>query len=238
MARLGPGRPYTTVLPRVPSGDQRETWAQDRVAQLAERLGRYSDELSPIIDVMLPGGGRALAGSVAIAQKALNRETTLHGQREHLVGLLQNASVAFVVLVDELDRIEDAEIRAAVQLVRAVADFPSISYVLAYDVTRVIEALGTGTDDSERIERGRAYLEKIVQFQITLPATLEPELNSLLSTELSMLASDVGLPDHWRDSGRFRDLMDVLIPGCISTPRDIKRLVPIRLAQHHTTSCR
>jgi hypothetical protein len=196
-----------------------------RIAELAERLGTYSSHLSPIIDVMLPGAGGALAGGVAIAQKALGRETTLHGQREHLMESLQNASTAFVVLVDELDRIEDVEIRATAQLVRAVADFPSISYVLAYDVNRVIQALGTGADDEKRLESGRGYLEKIVQFQIALPATLEWELTSLLSAEISILTDNVGLPRNWQESRRFRDLIDVLIPACIATPRDIKRFV-------------
>jgi predicted KAP-like P-loop ATPase len=84
--------------------------------------------------------------------------------------------VPIVVLVDEVDRVEDDEIRSIAQLVRSVADFPGISYVLAYDPKRVIQALGGAEkDDTLRDERGRgrAYLEKIVQLQIPLPVTFD-----------------------------------------------------------------
>jgi hypothetical protein len=53
-----------------------------------------------------------------------------------------------------VDRVEDEEIRTVAQLVRSVADFPGISYVLAYDSKRVIQALGNGAMD-QREERGR-----------------------------------------------------------------------------------
>lgn len=59
-----------------------------------------------------------------------------------------------VVLIDELDRVESEEIRTVAQLVRSVADFPGVSYLLAYDRERVAQALG-----GENAERGQAYLE-------------------------------------------------------------------------------
>lgn len=125
--------------------------------------------------------------------------------------VLQELSWPFIVLIDELDRIEDAEIRAVAQLVRAVADFPNISYVLAYDASRVVQALGTG-DSRERSERGRAYLEKIVQFQIKLPAILENELESLLNDELMKLEDELGLPKIGKIASDFCELIDNMIP--------------------------
>jgi hypothetical protein len=79
--------------------------------------------------------------------------------------------------------------------------------------------------DSDRTERGRQYLEKIVQLQIPLPATLSEELSSLFHAELLTLRTDVELPENWHEMERFQNLCDVLIPNIISTPRDIKRLI-------------
>lgn len=85
-------------------------------------------------------GGRVWSGIEKGFQK------TLHEHRRELELLLARAShewnVTFVVLIDELDRIEDGEIRAVAQLVKAVADFPQISYLLTYDRPRVVQALG------------------------------------------------------------------------------------------------
>jgi hypothetical protein len=110
------------------------------------------------------------------------------------------------------------------QLVRSIADFPALSYVMAYDAERVIQALGGGTD-SAADERGRAYLEKIVQLQIPLPITLPNEIERLVIGELSAVEQHMGLPENWQDIDRFRALIEILVPAVIATPRDVKRLV-------------
>ena len=53
-------------------------------------------------------------------------------------------------LIDELDRIEDEGMKIVAQLVRSVADFPGIFYVLAYDAERVMRALGEGREAGAR----------------------------------------------------------------------------------------
>lgn len=95
-----------------------------------------------------------------------------------LLSVAPDIDMPIVVLIDELDRGEDAEVRAVAQLVRAVADFPSISYLLAYDRSRVIEVLG-----DKNLERGAAYLEKIVQLEIPLPVAIRSETQGLFTTE-------------------------------------------------------
>jgi len=157
--------------------------------------------------------------------KAMHRDSTLHARREELLDALKDTRVPIVVLIDELDRVEDAEIRAVAQLVRAVADFSSISYVIAYDHDRVVQALGAGGDVPTRTERGRAYLEKIVQFQISLPVTFGEELSDLLLAELDKLTIDVALPREWQTNERFIALLGTMIPRPVETPRDVKRLV-------------
>jgi hypothetical protein len=51
--------------------------------------------------------------------------------------------------------------------------------VLAYDSKRVIEALGGRASGTQAEDRGRAYLEKIVQLQIPLPVIFSSELARL-----------------------------------------------------------
>src|SRR5262249_12542348 len=89
---------------------------------------------------------------------------------------------------------------------------------------RVIQALGGG-DDMVAEERGRSYLEKIVQLQIPLPITLPNEIERLLISELIAIEAHMSLPENWQDIDRFRNLVEVLVPAVVPTPRDVKRLV-------------
>ena len=152
----------------------------------ANKLSSYAKDLAPaagllsLVPVVGPAAA-AIAGATAAAAKTVETATTartksLATQHKELRATLADVAVPIVVLVDELDRVEDAEVRAVAQLVRAVADFPGISYLLAYDRDRVVEALGGGTSAGNEA-RGNAYLEKIVQLELPLPVTLTNEIS-------------------------------------------------------------
>lgn len=198
---------------------------KESLKDLADKLADYGTSLSPAADLHTPGLGALVGGGFKVTKRLIQRDTGLHAQRDKITQLLATVCNPIVVMIDELDRVEDGEIRAVAQLVRSIADFPSISYVLAYDVQRVVQALGAGVGDEERAERGRVYLEKIVQFQIPLPVALDEELNELLLAELATLETDSLIPVGWRETERFTSLTGHLIPNPINTPRDIKRLV-------------
>lgn len=191
---------------------------KDRSRELITSLATYGKRLAPLSSLIVPGSGHALESVMDVVEQRLSSGDTLQGQRDHLLEQLDSISTPIVILIDELDRVEDIEVRVVAQLVRSIADFPNISYVLAYDHERVVQALGGG-------ERGRQYLEKIVQLQFPLPFTLNEELMRLMEAEIRGLANPVGLPEGWRDIERFQKLLGILIPEVISTPRDIKRLV-------------
>lgn len=128
----------------------------DALRDLGAKLAGYAKDLAPAAGLvsLVPGAGMAAAGAVKVAETLLTRDRSLAAQHRELAAMLAGVAVPIVVLIDELDRVEDAEVRAVAQLVRAVADFPGISYLLAYDRDRVVEALGGGNSD-----RGAAYLE-------------------------------------------------------------------------------
>jgi energy-coupling factor transporter ATP-binding protein EcfA2 len=184
------------------------------------KLVNYGHTLSPLVS-LVPYAGTALKDSLKQAKDHLSREKSLHQQRRELMAALAEVNVPIVVLIDELDRIEDEEIRIVAQLVRSVADFPGISYVLAYDAERVIRALA-GRD--AKIERGRAYLEKIVQLQFPLPVLLDNELWGLIEADLDRLCDEGLIPGSRTSIERYTGLRGLLVPRLIATPRDVKRL--------------
>jgi predicted KAP-like P-loop ATPase len=134
-----------------------------RFRALSAIIAQYGAQLAPLSNLITPGLGAILSGGFGAAEKVLSKKQSLSALRARLIVELREVSAPVVVLIDELDRVEDDEIRTVAQLVRSVLDFPAISYVLAYDPERVMQALGSGATESVRLERGRAYLEKIVQ---------------------------------------------------------------------------
>lgn len=187
-------------------------------------LVEYGTYIGPLVELKY-AGFMALFKVGAAVKKRLKNPKSLHSLREKLADSLKEAGIPIIVMIDEIDRVEDEEVKTIAQLVRAIADFPSISYVLAYDPARVIEALGTtdGLNDLEAKRRGSAYLEKIVQHAFPLPVSMPEEITELVLAQLSNISQACGYPKNWRQDPQFTGLLEILIPGLISTPRDVRR---------------
>ncbi len=152
------------------------------------------------------------------------KDKTLYETKLELESELNKIVLPIVVLIDEVDRLEDHEIFEIMRLVKAVANFPKISYLIAYDINRVIEVLG-GKDRSELAsEKGRSYLEKIVQFQVQIPALFEEEVIELVRLSIKKIVPNF-LPSNNRyDLNRYSVFENIIIPKFIRTPRDVKRI--------------
>ena len=193
--------------------------------KLGATIAQYGAQLAPLGNLWMPGLGGIVSGGLKTAETALSKKKSLSAIRVQLIEELREVATPIIVLVDELDRIEDEEIRTVAQLVRSVLDFPAISYVLAYDSERVIQALGSGAGKKERLDRGRSYLEKIVQLQIPIPITFADEIKRLLIAEIKAIEGQLRLPEAFENVERFNELLELLAADVIQTLRDVRRLV-------------
>lgn len=201
--------------------------ASERLKRLPGQLWGYGRQA--VTTVAAVGSTIIVPGSGGSVEKTMDHylpggdpgDAPLHKQREDLRDDLRAADLSIVVLIDELDRVEDADVRAVAQLVKSVADFGTISYLIAYDRDRVVQALG-GDDPA----RGAAYLEKIVQFEVALPVATVKDLARSVRMLLTSLAGDelIVLPNP--TTGRVAEiLLAVLRPGLIDSPRAVKRWI-------------
>lgn len=191
------------------------------VAPYAKWLGIVTKAAATMADAAGGGGLATTATSVAaetIGNLPKSESTDLNKLRAKLEDRIRKEGVAVVVLVDELDRVEDAEVRTMARLIKALGDLKGFSYLVAYDPIRVADALGRG-DGPERQKSGHAYLEKIIQFNVPLRELWPHDKERLLQQML---------PDH--ADGRFstsaedrRGLFNLLVSE-LETPRDVKRL--------------
>lgn len=116
-----------------------------------------------------------------------------------------------IVIIDDLDRADPKIIPRLLLALREVLDVPAFSFVMAFDLDIVADAL---TDYHSGYAAGHPFLEKIVDFPFYLPVATRRDLAGLLETEAEKYCEFVP-KESWRD-------VEDLLPD---NPRKLKLLV-------------
>ena len=192
-----------------------------KLKEVGAWLKRYGALLTPLRFVPVAGAWAEAAGKAAEAVGAsiMRDEESLQKQHGELSRRLAESRQRVVVMVDDIDRLEDDEIKQVMRLVRLVGDFDNVVYLLAFDAGHVAAVLG----DASGPDEGRRYLEKIVQLSYEVPAIAPGELVDLLRDGISRTlaaASRTGDPE------RLEQLLALLDP-LIHTVRGVRRYLNV-----------
>lgn len=191
---------------------------EPKIAAIAETVDTYGDLLSPASALPVVGAwlDRVRGSAKALRAHQERRKGSIAQQRDTLAKELSELVSPIVVVIDDIDRLESSEIRDIFKLVRLTASFPNVVYLLAFDRARVEDALSQSGFD------GRAYLEKIVQLGVDVPAIANSSMLRVLGESLEdaldgLNATDRFDPDVWPDV-----LMEIIRP-LIRNLRDVSR---------------
>ncbi|MGV9942774.1 KAP family P-loop NTPase fold protein [Streptomyces sp. NPDC003401] len=185
---------------------------------IAERFTRYSAALSPL--KFIPFAGAALGAAQGISSgvaQAFGQQASIHEQRNEIIDALNNLDGRIAVLIDDIDRLSQREIRDLLRLVRLNGSFPRIVYVLCFDRHVVEAAL-----DGEGIN-GSAYLEKIVRTSVEVPPASDESVADLLIKGITECLRDVTIGPL--DESRWMDVFWQVVRPLFSTLREIKRFL-------------
>lgn len=94
--------------------------------------------------------------------------------KENINEELKKENVRLMIIIDDIDRLSDEETELVFKLVKLVANFDNIIYLLAYDKEVVSEALNRTQND-----RGREYLGKIIQIPLEVPKPSTEDLRNI-----------------------------------------------------------
>lgn len=111
----------------------------------------------------VPNAGKALK-TFSEAKFKSSRKTAAE-LRTEIAGKIAALDLSFIVLLDDLDRLEPMQAVEIIRLVKSVADFPRFRYILCYDKSVLAQAIKAGLG----VEDGNAYLQKIVQIAFSIP---------------------------------------------------------------------
>ena len=162
-----------------------------------------------------PGKGLAALGE-ALSSVELD---TLRGRLE---AILMESGKRAVILVDDIDRLDRAEIHAIFRLIKVSASFKHTSYVLAFDDEMVAAALGERYGGGGAAA-GRNFLEKIIHVPLHLPPAETIELRKMALEGIDAALSQQEISLSREDIERFtRSFIDA-IESQMTTPRQAKR---------------
>jgi predicted KAP-like P-loop ATPase len=187
-------------------------------SEVAKNIVEYGEAISNLSWVPIIGTWiERLQGIFKIISKVLiQREEDIGTRRVRLEKVLRKLDHPIIVVLDDIDRLSSSEIREVFKLVRLTASFPNIIYAMAFDRSRIEEAL------SEQKVPGRAYLEKILQVAVDLPTVAPEVINRQILVAIDNAISDIKNPGPFDDQ-IWPDVFMEIIQPLIRNMRDIRR---------------
>ena len=132
--------------------------------------------------------------------------------------LLSRSGVRLVVLLDDLDRMDQDEIRAVFRLLKLTLNFKNSVFIVAFDEEVIVEALAKQYGTSSR-----QFLEKIIHVPLQLPRAAPIVLREICFASVDEAVRLAGLTLDDADARRFVHVFDQSILPSLRTPRSARR---------------
>jgi predicted KAP-like P-loop ATPase len=132
---------------------------------------------------------------------------------------LKQREKKLLVIIDDVDRLSQFEMKEVFKLVKINTDFPNTIYVLSFDAEVVKDNL-----DEQAGVSGKDYLNKIVQINFDIPHIKQHKINEILFQELDRILST--LPpsyNNYFDHVYWTNIYHSGFKSFFQNIRDIKR---------------
>ncbi len=140
-------------------------------------------------------------------------------QRHAVEAALKEYPKRIIVVIDDIDRLAPKDVYEIVRAIKAVADFPRITYALLLDPHYVERAIANVISDA-----AQGYLDKIIHLRISLPIALWDDLAELFYEQLKLLPEEA-TKEHFESIGqRLTESLHSGLADLLESPRDIKRV--------------
>ncbi|TXR57991.1 P-loop NTPase fold protein [Quadrisphaera setariae] len=151
-----------------------------------------------------------------------SRPATLQQAAESLSTHLAEHARGVLVVIDDVDRLQPAEVLGLFKAVRLLGRLPYVHYLLAYDEETLLDLLTQTPVAHHRRDRALAYLEKMVPLRLEQPEVTEDQVDDLLAGGWASTSARCG-PFTTTDDDAFTHEAEVLLRHVLTTPRVIHR---------------
>ena len=140
---------------------------------------------------------------------------TLENLYKELIELLKKEkNKRFLIIIDDIDRLNAQEAIAIFRMVKSVGRLPNVLYLLVFD--RILtEKMVKKFHKSE----GSQFLEKIIQVNFEVPYPLQIDINNAILYSIEQICESPNIRQHQRFMNMFYDIA----VSYLTTPRDVVR---------------
>jgi len=189
---------------------------------IGEKIETYSKLFDPL--VLIPTAGpifkmfSVLLGVLGRGMRGWGeaKSKDLETLKKELNAFLDNQKSKIIIVIDDIDRLSDIEIRHVFQLIKSVGDFHNTIYVLTFDKNVVSKAL-----DRLQKDQGLLYLEKVIQIPFEVPLISKQRIEQLVESQLKELLKD--LPQERLDPIRWGNIYHAAFKYFFRNIRDVNR---------------
>ena len=195
------------VLPEKYAGFKR---LSEKLAEFSDGIGGFAEIVADVAGV----GGILKAGTKLIAGKPKD----VPALKEDISKILLDENKRVLVIIDDIDRLTPEETRQLFTVIKALADFPNVVYLLAFDREVAAQAIS-----QQSKMPGDRYLEKIIQVPFEIPPVDKAALLNALCKRLDAVMSST--PEGLFDQAYWTDVFLDGIDKFFEVPRDIVRFI-------------
>lgn len=155
---------------------------------ISNKLKLYSSIFKPLkyIPILAPTT-EAISDILAVTSDNLklyadDKQSDLFGIKAELNKLLEESDKKILIIIDDIDRLSDDEIKDIFHLVKSVGDLKNTFYLLSYDKDLVTSVL-----DNVQEKRGKEYIEKLINIEINAPEIKKEDIDIIFKEEIQTI---------------------------------------------------
>ena len=211
---------FQTIRTQIGLSDNR-----DNLGGIGAALKKYSSLIEyttyiPKIGPFLGPLKSLIEGFGEHLEEIADESNGLSYQKKKVIEELEKQSQKIIVIIDDIDRLNNEQIRLIFQLVNSLAGFPNMIYLLSFDRSVVVRAL-----EAEQDCDGEEYLEKIIQVIFEVPTANKILINKMFIDSYSKIVLDGLNPNLSFNNDYWDNVFQFCISPFIKTIRDVKRII-------------
>lgn len=164
-------------------GEALDLGNDERFQKIVARVLRFSGLYAGMVPV---AGGAIAATSDAVADY-LERPKSWNSLFSAVSNVIQEKGFNVLVVADDIDRLQKPELYSLLKVIRLLGRFPGITFLLALDIETIGGSVGADLSSGAAGAgaAGFQYLEKYIQYRITVPPLTGYQKSKLIELVLS-----------------------------------------------------
>jgi len=155
--------------------------------------------------------------NTGVLKDIFNHHEDLKEKYKKIAEILKRQKKLFVIMIDDLDRLDKKEIIGVLKLIRIIADFPNIIYLAAYDRKHLDAAIKRGLTK----HMPDKYIDKIFNMEFKIPEPSPDRVLNQLKTHLFYSLENIKVDVNEAELSLY--LKKTKTEHYIENQRDVKR---------------